>query len=368
MVKSFLAFVLLFGLMAYEANLYSFYIVLSLSFVILLTIFNVIVNINAPFVLRTSVFWKVFIIFFVLNYAISLTYNIDVVGIARLFGMIYISFIAILSLRKIDLIFEVLLYFLIVVLGVGYFIQFTVVLVPIWNLVYGRNASIFFDPNFASVFLGLGSFLSLIYLRYTSTKVILSSLFSVGVFFTYSKGGMLALIVGYFYYFFITFNRWTFLYLSMILFFGSIYVFDILGLSTGLDLSMFRFEQGFNERDKLWQFSLDHIVENQNFFGIGAGNLVLHLRENGFTNVSTHSFYFDVLLSYGVLVFIANIVLAVSIALRMIRRKSKYLPLFLVLLINANSILISVGGFGLLSFLLTLLILNEIFDFDEIKA
>lgn len=122
-----------------------------------------------------------------------------------------------------------------------------------------------------------------------------------------------------------------------------------------IDLAMFRFEQGLNERDNLWSFTLDYIFKGQNFLGVGFDDIGKVLKLNGFSNSSTHNYYFDTLLTYGVVPLVLNIFISLNVLYTMFLKNSKYLPVFLFLLIQSNAILISFGGIGFLSALLSML-------------
>lgn len=356
-VKGFLnsIFVYLFlvlGIISYEFHIYDYYfIVTGVSFICLILFF-----LSQSKIEKTKIkpIWVFFLFFYFFSYIISIIYNLDYMGFLRICVTIFVVYMCISCAKYIDDFLRLLWFFLIPVLLIAILIQFTPVLNNFWEKVFLRNASIFFDPNFASAFLGLGALISLCFINSVLKKYLFFFLFTVAVFFTFSKGGILALLFGIFIYYFKKYN----IYYSFVAI--SIFLVSIYSVYLNVDLTMFRVEQGLNERDNLWKFVLNYVLEQQNFFGIGSTDTKFFLQSNNFENSSTHNFYFDSMLMYGILPFIFNLILALYIICLMYIRNSPYLPIFVFLFVESNSILISFGGIGLLSVLLTLLATSQI--------
>ncbi|WP_296238881.1 hypothetical protein [Psychrobacter sp. UBA5136] len=350
--------ILTIGVAAYEIHLYDYYFIISLIFFCFLSFF-LLFNKSASFYVKPI--WLVFYLFYIVTYITSIIYNLDFLGAGRLMVTIPATIIFLLGVSYIDLIFKSLIIVLLPIPAITFLIQFTNYIDMYWSFTLLRNSSIFFDPNFASVFLGLGGLASIVYIKNIKLSYLLFLYFSLASFFTFSKAGIIALLLSLTIYFVRRFNP--------------IYsIVAILGLTSvlfyvyfNIDLNMFRFEQGLNERDNLWRFVVDNIFINQNLFGVGVDEMGSVLIRNNFSNVSTHNYYFDTLLTYGLLPFFLNIILVISVLYSMFLKNSKYLPIFLFLVIQSNAVLISFGGISLLSALLTILALKQMVVFKGSK-
>lgn len=349
---------LILGVLAYEIHLYDFYFLISgLSFAFLIIFFVV----KDKKIINFSLFWFIILLFYYLSYFVSILLNNDLMGAFRVVISILVVLICFCIFDYTSLILKNLLFILLPILLITYLIQFTNLVFPFWDFTFYRNSSIFFDPNFASVFLGLGALIALTINNKNKISIILFLLFSIGTFLTFSKAAIIALILSVSTFFL---RRLSPLYSISILTFLS---FILYFLFLVLDLTMFRVEQGLNERDNLWRFVFDYVFNNQNLFGIGYSNIKDVLAFNGFKNSSTHNYYFDILLTYGLLAFIFNIIFSLSVILVMFIKNSIYLPLFIFLFIQSNAILISFGGIGLLSVIITLLAVTQIPSLSEKK-
>ena len=150
--------VILVGVLAYESHFYSQYFMISAFFVIILSMY---IASNKMVTVKIEKKWLVVFILYFVSYITSIIYNTDFLGFIRLIVTILIMVIYFFSIKYIDSILEKLLFILIPTIAISFLIQFTSILNPVWNFVDSRNSTIFFDPNFASVFLGLGALIAL---------------------------------------------------------------------------------------------------------------------------------------------------------------------------------------------------------------
>lgn len=345
----FLLIICVIGVIAYEIHLYGFYFIISFFSFFILSLFVLFIK-NEK--IKLNMVWIFILFFYILAYLISIIYNLDVLGLVRLLISFIVCLACMFFVKYIDEMFKLLTVVLFPIAIASLLIQFTNILSPIWDLTFGRNSSIFFDPNFASAFLGLAAIISLQHINH-KIKYLFFIIFSLACFFTFSKAGALALIFSIFLLYLRKFNILQFLIFSTL--FSSLVLFTYINS----DLTMFRFEQGLNERDNLWNFVFNYVFQYQNFLGIGYDNLKLILNSHGFVNSSTHNFYFDTLITYGVLPFIMNLLLSLFIMIFMFINNSKHLASFFFLFVQSNSILISFGGMGFLSILLTLMAVSQ---------
>lgn len=347
----FLYLFLVIGVIAYEVNLYDFYFyVCALSFFCLI-VFSMLVGKKY---FDISIFWWLLLLFYFISYFISIFYNADSTGLFRIIVSLLVVFVCFYISDYTANILKKLCVILIPVLLVSFLIQFTTVLSNFWDFIYSRNSSIFFDPNFASAFLGLGALICLCLHKDLRYRFFLFLLFSVGLFLTFSKTAIVALAFSVLIHFF---RRLSLIYSTPLILISIISLYFI---SSTLDLTLFRMDQGFNERDRLWSFVFDYVINNQNLFGVGSSEATQILSFNGFKNSSTHNYYFDTLLMYGLLPFIFNLFFCFFVIFLMFIRNSVYLPIFVFLFIQSNGILISFGGISLLSVILTLLAITQI--------
>lgn len=290
--------------------------------------------------------------FFILGYVfftfiISL-YHFSVLGLIRsifTFFSFYLCYLLIIN--KVNL-FKIYFYFSLIPLFFSFLLQIKKDLF-IWAFVDGRNASFMFDPNYCGVFFVSSALISLIIFDKNQLKWIYFSLFSIGVLFTFSKGAMLALFIGFFVYLYCNYYYKSLLY---------IFPFSVLILLfyfySDFDFTLFRVEQGFNSRDGFFKAVLDHVFSNGNYMGGGDGILKKLLEDNYFENHSTHNFYLDLLVNNGLIPLIILIGFIGFICLLGFKDRNIYLSLFFALFIASNSISISLGGIGILSLILTL--------------
>lgn len=229
----------------------------------------------------------------------------------------------------------------------GYFLSY--------RLVQVRNASIFYDPNFAAMILGTGFILNIKNDFNTNKlkKIIYGITIGFAVFLTGSRGTLLAIVTAIFIYIFVYKKIKIFKKILLVLIF---LVFVFFGMKFLNSIDFFRTYQGSNKRLEMWSFTIKCILKNP-IVGYGYQSVTTFLHINNFTNASTHNSYVDYAFSYGILCFILFIYLIISTLITALKNKNekndKYIMTTLFAIINANTILYSFGGVGISSFLFT---------------
>lgn len=218
----------------------------------------------------------------------------------------------------------------------------------IWTFVDERNSSFMFDPNYCGAFFVSSALISLILFDKIKFKWIYFLLFSIGVLFTFSKGAILALLIGVLIYLYCNYYLKSLAYVFS--FSGVILIFF---LYSGFDFSLFRVDQGLNSRDGFLKAVLHHVFHNGNYMGGGDGVLEKLLEDNYFENHSTHNFYLDLLVTNGLIPLIIMMFLVGFIVFIGFKDRNIYLSLFVALFLASNSISISIGGIGILSLIFT---------------
>lgn len=218
----------------------------------------------------------------------------------------------------------------------------------IWSLVYDRNSSFMFDPNYCGAFFVSSALISLILFDRDKIKWIYFLLFSAGAFLTFSKASILALLFGFLTYLYCKYRLGSLVYIS---------IFFVLFLSfflySNYDFSLFRFDQGFNSRDGFFVAVFNHVFNDGNYMGGGSDVLIELLENNYFENHSTHNFYLDLLVNNGLIPLLIIFSFIFFIIFSGFRDRNIYLSLFLAMFVISNSISVSIGGIGILSIIFT---------------
>ncbi len=213
----------------------------------------------------------------------------------------------------------------------------------------GRAVSIYIDPNFFGTLAAVGFILSFVNL--SSRSLIFSTINLFGVYLSGSRGAMLSLAVTIlvFYFYkrkFSVKSTAIFITLLFVLYFGFDYLYNS---------GFFRMSQGLSSRNSLWRLALG-LFRNEMFWGYGYGSLRDIFINQGATSGSSHNSYIDYILMYGIFTF----TLYISIIIRGLKRGLKnrvpdeVSKVIIVLLVNANTISINLGGLGAMSLILTL--------------
>lgn len=346
-----LSFLVVFlGLLSYEYHLYhGFYFFLSVfSFLILMVL-----------ALKDGICKKIYInkfvviliVFFIIATLFSSIINFDLSGVLRSFITLLAIFIVINFIEK-DEILEIffklfgVIGFILSIISIA--IEFD--LLSFWIKPYERNSSIFFDPNYAAAIIGVSFFCIIFYIDNKLIKIFMAFFAVIGLFLTYSKGAIFSFLLSIFVMIF----RRVKLYFSIPLFSFIFLILYILFNSVNLD--MFRAEQAFNNRDVMWRFVYASVLHEQNLFGFGESGLSTYLVDNGLVNTSTHNAFMDVLGKYGVFSLVVYFLLIFYAIFKGFLNNDKNLPFLIFLIVMSNSITYSVGGIGLLSIIISIVL------------
>src|SRR5690606_6568637 len=137
----------------------------------------------------------VFVAIFTLYHIAVSIYHVDYLSVARFAILPLVFLTSILSARCEVLFFRaaILVFFFCSLVSIG--IELGVV--EFWEKIFGRNASIFFDPNYAGAMFGFGTMLCLVYANEIKfSKVFLIFLF-IALLLTYSRGSYVAFLVAF---------------------------------------------------------------------------------------------------------------------------------------------------------------------------
>lgn len=217
-----------------------------------------------------------------------------------------------------------------------------------YSLIYGRAASIFFDPNYFGTIAAVGLTLESSKIkRRNITKIInLIALILSG-----SRGAMLSFGIVFLVFFFyrkkISFKN--------IIFFTMILILSGFILVQLVKTGIFRTYQGISGRDKLWNAGFE-LIKNKPILGIGYGSSGNMFNNSNIGNSSSHNGYIDYIISNGLLAFTVYSIIIIKGIVNGHRTQAPicFMRVAVLLLINANTITITLGGIGATSMLLTL--------------
>lgn len=230
-----------------------------------------------------------------------------------------------------------------------------------------RMSSIIFDANYFGSMCSIAILLSLIILKKKSLQVVTIILNGIALYYSNSRGATLALAFAILFYY-------TFVYKFSIKKFFIVFITCIVGFISFEYLeanNYFRLNQGLNSRDFLWEIAGDLLSKNP-LTGYGKSSIDTLLRSNGATNGSTHNFLLDFAISYGLISLFFYVCIIFQTSFRGFVSKNKdFLLIFIFLIINSNSINMSIGGLGFNSLIFTIVagILNlKTNDVGEMKT
>lgn len=238
-----------------------------------------------------------------------------------------------------------------------------------YKFVSYRNASVFYDPNFAAMIFGTCFFILLKNnnIKNKLLKFIYLTLIGITIFLTGSRGTMVSIIMTIFIYIFI-YNKMKF---GKKMFVGILFcIVAFLFIRHLFFIDFFRIYQGSNYRIDMWVLTIKEIIR-QPLFGHGYEAIKTFLNTNGYMYASTHNSYIDFAFAYGLPCFLLYIYLIISLLIRAIKSKKtiseKYILVMLFSMINANTILYSFGGVGISSVLFTFSLGMVNYSLEEIK-
>lgn len=344
---------ILLGLISYEIHFYlNFYYYLSfLSFFSLIFLLK---EKNTKYFFEKNIGLLGLLGFYLFSIVVSSVVKLDIIGLARSFFTIFVIFIILLVLSKQDIskIFKILGFLGGILASLSILIEFGIV--STWNHVVERNASIFFDPNYAGTILGVCFFSIIIFNKNLYYKLFFCSLILISIFLTFSKSVLLAIILSLF--FSLIRKKLFFSIFSMIILFSLGYFIYL-----SVDFTMFRLEQSFNNRDIMWEFVLNRVFNEQFLFGFGEQGLAEELVNNGLVNSSTHNTFMDILGKYGILSLAFYCFFVLYGLLKAFINNHKILPLLIFLFVTSNSITYTIGGIGFLSIIFALCVFSIFF-------
>lgn len=223
-----------------------------------------------------------------------------------------------------------------------------------YELEYGRARSIYFDPNYCAMVLGIVLTLNVNGKKIKRT-IFVCSLCGYAILLTGSRGTVISIIVACCVYILLFSKLSAVKKIVIITLAGIAFIFLIEYLQ---ELDFFREEQGLNGRDKLIAIAMEAIKESP-LIGYGyqsIGTYLLDIRKA--TNASTHNTFVDYAFSYGVIALFAYIVIILKNFSKGMKNKSEpFLMLALIfMIINSNSIVYSFGGVGIGSLLFTIIL------------
>lgn len=222
----------------------------------------------------------------------------------------------------------------------------------IWKKIYiVRGASIFYDPNFFAAF---NMFLILFYYFYMSSKdkrnyILLIILFTSQIL-TFTKASILALSIVFFFYY---------LSIQKTLIKKIIYIFIaisflLIAFVIVKEIPDFRLEMMGNNRGNMALFFFHNILEHP-FLGFSEKGIELQLVTHNLVNHSFHSFILDKSFAYGMLAFVFIFAIFIFTSLKLFFSEKKLFWVWLGLIINSFFIDYSIGGYGPMSLILTIL-------------
>lgn len=342
----FLVYILALEHSLYYSNLYFF---LSL-FAFFLLLFYVL---NQGVIYRVyQKYWTPVILLSVYISLSSAFYQDFILQVKGLFIIIVFYVCYILYKKKIDFIIYFLRLMYVFAL-ISYAIQINNGEFLFWSFLFLRNSSVFFDPNYASALFALSAILSLIVIKNTKFKLISFLFFLGALFFTYSKGGMLGLLLGIVV---LLYTRYSYKFVPILIILALLIVLAFTYID--VDLERFRFVQGFNKRDEFFFRTIEHVFVQMNIFGGNSEIISEVVFGNKYETASTHNYYLDLLLTNGVIPFVFLFVILINVFYNGIVYKNEYFAVFVLLLVISNSISISIGGIGILSFIYTYAIVS----------
>ncbi|MBU9712166.1 O-antigen ligase family protein [Evansella tamaricis] len=213
---------------------------------------------------------------------------------------------------------------------------------------YNRVSSIFFDPNYFGTLCAMGFILSI---HKKGKYKFFAVLNLVALFYTGSRAAMIGLLIVtvlfYFYKKRVSINSFLFF---LFICFLTYYFIGFLE-----ERMFFRTFQGLSSREYLWDISF-HLIKNEPLWGYGYGTVGSLLHSHGASNVSSHNAYLDYIMTNGIIPFVIYSLVIVKSVYMGYKTEipQSIIKCIVLILINANSISINLGGIGITSLLFTL--------------
>lgn len=333
----------LLSVIAFEITLYPYYVFTSMTSFILM--FLMVLYFYKIYIIKDAYWFLVLLYCFVCCF-ISFYYFNSVSLVRSIFTFFSFYLCYLLVVNRIDFL-KIYFYISLVPLALSFVMQVKGDFF-IWSYVYGRNASFIFDPNYCGALFVSSALISLILFKNLKVKWFYFIVFLFGVLFTFSKGAVLALLVGFLFYLYTSYYVKSVFY--VLISFVFVYIFYIY---SNFNFSLFRVEQGYNSRDKFFDAVLQHVFRDGNYMGGDSDVLRKLMESNDFVNKSTHNFYMDLLINNGLIPLLILMFLIFVVGYVGFKDRNVYLSLFLALFVVSNSVSISLGGIGILSLIFT---------------
>lgn len=216
-----------------------------------------------------------------------------------------------------------------------------------------RVSSIYFDPNFFGMILGIGFFCVFMSDSKKITKIFTMVLLLYATLLTGSRGTiisiMLVAILGIIFFSKMRTSRKILIMIGMT-------AVGIIAMKYLLDIGFFRIGQGSNGRMDMIMNIINEAYPKSPVFGYGYSSIKTYLIEKGFNNVSTHNSFVDFLFAYGTIPTLIYILFIIKIIIKSMKLKTdpNLTTLVCFLILNMNTILYSFGGTGVGSLLFTI--------------
>lgn len=347
------------ALASFEINLYdNFYTLLTLTSLLVLGVASIVTSHKLP---HHGAYSLVLVfIFFLYHVLISLAHgDFDSALRFLLFPLVY--YLALINLQRIDDFLRLVPLVALPFALLSMLIQAG--LIDWWSLVHLRNASIFFDPNYAGAIFALSALVTIIYRRSLALPYLLLAIFVVALYLTFSRGSIIAFAAGGFVYAIFYAQARVAIMLAAI--FTTIFLYLTWYLFVDQIDLLLRVEQGLNSRDEFWLAVSNLVFIEKNYFGVGVDGLKDYFSSIGFTVSSSHSYMFDMLGAFGIpSVFLLLLILSLAF-FKALLVKNKLLPIFILITVNSFAIAISFGGINFLSYIYTLIIAASLAQNNE---
>jgi len=231
-----------------------------------------------------------------------------------------------------------------------------------------RLSSFIFDPNYTAVLSGYGFLFFCISSRSIAsykiwTRFLFSSVCLISMLLTYSKGGVVAVLIALYLNYFIK-KDFVRLISSVALFAFFVFAIKDILFEALSGFELFRVDMGLNLRDIYAVIALEGIGESP-IFGNGVSAIKDAIALNGFGNSSFHNYYLEAAFVNGVLYLVLLLGLLALSFWRSFTFDTKTASLNIFFLALANNFSFAIGGVGLISVIFTILTLKSLSIYER---
>lgn len=230
--------------------------------------------------------------------------------------------------------------------------------INIYSLVYGRAASILFDPNFFATFIAVGVIGAFcIKNKPYRNSVIIINIFAIIL--SGSRGALLSLAITLIAFLVINEGKVSF---KMILIILSMAITIYIGIGYLENIGFFREYQGTNGRFEMIEYFIEK-MKDRPIFGYGYSSAKSLLEENNFKNASSHNSLIDYIIGYGIPCGVLFVYVLFKSITKGLKKENKIIfAINILLIVNSNTILYNIGGVGMCSTLWTIFLGMNIFE------